>query len=77
VKVLSIQDAGWRFVGLVDGEGCEEAGEVLHVGNVATEADDATCWRGGGWREGEETVDVGEAGEGAVRCCLLLEGSCR
>lgn len=47
-------------VGLLDLEVVEVAGEVLHVGDVAAEADD------GGAGEGEETLDVGEAGEGAV-----------
>ncbi len=43
-----------------DGEGVEHAVDVLHVGDVAADADD------GGGVEGTEAFDVGEAGEGAV-----------
>lgn len=49
-----------RLVGLGEGELGEVAVEVLHVGDVAAEAED------GGVGEGAETLDVGEAGEGAV-----------
>lgn len=51
------------LVGLGEGEVDEMAVEVLHVGDVAAEADD------GGVGEGAETLDVGEAGERAVGCC--------
>lgn len=54
-----------RGVVLVGAEGEEDAFECLHVGDVAAAADY------GGWGvvgEGEETVDVGEAGERAVGC---------
>lgn len=50
---------------MVGAEGEEDAFECLHVGDVAAAADY------GGWGvvgEGEETVDVGEAGERAVGC---------
>jgi hypothetical protein len=45
-----------------DGEGGQEAVQVLHVGDVAAEADD------GGVGEGAEALDVCESGEGAVGC---------
>ena len=50
------------FGGLIfgDGEGVEHAVDVLHVGDVAADADN----RGG--VEGPEAFDVGEAGEGAI-----------
>lgn len=53
---------GVAFGGVVfgDGERVEHAVDVLHVGNVAADADD------GGGVEGTEAFDVGEAGEGAV-----------
>lgn len=47
-------------VGLVDGEIGEVPGQVLLVGDVAAEADD------GGVVEGDEALDICEAGEGAV-----------
>ena len=53
-----------RGVGLVEGEVGEVAVEVLHVRDVAAEADDGLVL------EGAEALDVGEAGEGAVGCCL-------
>lgn len=52
-----------RLVGLVDGELRQVAVEVLHVRDVAAEADD----RGAG--ELAQALDVGEAGEGTVRGC--------
>lgn len=45
---------------LTDVEGLQESVEVLHVGDIAAEADD------GGVGESTEAFDVGEAGEGAV-----------
>ena len=51
--------AGRRVV-FGGGESDEHAVEVLHVGDVAADADD------GCGIEGTEAFDVGEAGEGAV-----------
>lgn len=50
------------FRGMVfgDGKGVEEAVDVLHVGDVAADADY------GGGVEGAEAFDIGEAGEGAI-----------
>lgn len=48
-------------VGLVEREVCQVPIDVLHIGDIAAEADD------GGTSEGGEALDVGEAGEGAVR----------
>jgi len=45
-----------------DGEGVEEAVEVLHVGDVAAETDDA------GVGEGAEALDICESGKGAIGC---------
>jgi len=50
------------LVVFVDGEGLEVAIEVLHVRDVAAEADDCEVV------EAAETLDVGEAGEGTVGC---------
>ena len=67
MQVLGVQ-VGGRWVrgvaGVVffDGEGDEHAGEVLHVGDVAADAEaDAGV-------EAVEAFDVGEAGEGAIGC---------
>jgi hypothetical protein len=48
------------LVVLVDAQGAEEAVEVLHVGNIATKADDGLLVKDA------QTLDVGEAGEGSV-----------
>jgi hypothetical protein len=48
------------LVVLVDAQGAEEAVEVLHVGNIATKADDSLLVKDA------QTLDVGEAGEGSV-----------
>jgi hypothetical protein len=45
-----------------DGEGVQEAVQVLHIGDVAAEADN------GGVGESTEALDICEAGEGAVGC---------
>lgn len=75
VQVLPVQRLGVRRSGVVrgivgrgavggvvlaDGEGEQQPVEVLHVRDVAAEAED------GGFVEGAEALDVGEAGEGAV-----------
>ena len=52
-----------------DRKGSEEAVQVLHVGDVAAEADD------GGVGEYAEALDVCEAGEGAVGCWWEKPGS--
>lgn len=59
---------GFDLVVLMYIEGCEQAVEVLHVGDVATEAEDAAAV------EGTKATDVGESGEGAVRCCSRRHG---
>ena len=51
-----------RGVVFFDGEGVEEAVEILHVGDVAAKADD------GGIGEGAKALDICESGEGAVGC---------
>lgn len=45
---------------LADGEGVEAAVDVLHVGDVAAEAEDDVAV------EGAEALGLGEAGEGAI-----------
>jgi len=47
-------------VGLVEGEVDEMAVEILHIGNVAAEANDR------GLGEGAESLDIGESGQRAV-----------
>ena len=63
MQVLGIEAVARGAVVFARGEGGEEAVEVLHVGDVAADADD------GGVVEGAEPLDVGEAGQGAVGCC--------
>lgn len=60
--VLGVEGMALAGVVFADVEGLKESVEVLHVGDVTTEADD------GGVGENTETLDVGEAGEGAVGC---------
>lgn len=67
MHVLSGEAVACAGVGFFDGEGLEEAVEVLHVGDVAAEANYGGWGAGGG--EGAEALDVCEAGEGAVGCC--------
>ena len=62
MEVLGIQCVTRRGVVLGDVERGKETVEVLHVRDVAAEADD------GGTREDAQALDVGEAGEGAVGC---------
>lgn len=67
VHVLRGEAVTRARVGFFDGEGLKEAVEVLHVGDVAAEADDGGGGAGGG--EGAEALDVCEAREGAVGGC--------
>jgi hypothetical protein len=62
VEVLGVQGVAAGVVGFFDVEAVEETVEILHVGDIAAEAND------GGAGEGAETLDVCEAGEGAVGC---------
>ena len=66
VHVFGGEAVARRGVGFFDREGLEEAVEVLHVGDVAAEADYGGWGAGGG--EGAEALDVCEAREGAVGC---------
>lgn len=67
MHILRGQAVAGTGIGFFDGEGLQEAVEVLHVGDVAAEADDGSGGPGGG--EGAEALDVCEAREGAVRGC--------
>lgn len=60
VQVVCVQGVACCAVCFFRVQRREQAVEVLHVGDVAAEADD------GGVGEGPETLDVGEACEGAV-----------
>lgn len=62
MQVLSIECVAVAGVVFADVERLQQSVEVLHVRDVAAEADD------GAVGEGAETFDVGKAGEGAVRC---------
>ena len=62
MQVFGVHAVACRGVVFFDGEGVEEAVEILHVGDVAAEADD------GGGSEGAEALDVCESGKGAVGC---------
>jgi hypothetical protein len=62
MQVFGVHAVACGRVVFFDGERIQEAVEVLHVGNIATEADDA------GISEGAETLDVCESGEGAIGC---------
>ncbi|KFY83220.1 hypothetical protein V500_10132, partial [Pseudogymnoascus sp. VKM F-4518 (FW-2643)] len=55
VHVLRGQAVAAGGIGFFDGEGLEKAVEVLHVGDVAAEADDGGWGPGGG--EGAEALD--------------------
>lgn len=61
MHVLRGQAVPARGIGFFDGEGLEEAVEILHVGDVAAEANDGGWGAGGG--EGAEALDVCEARE--------------
>ena len=62
VQVARVEHVAGRAVVFVNVEGVEHAVYVLHVGDVAADAED------GGGVENAEALDVGEAGEGAVGC---------
>lgn len=60
MQVLGGEGVAFGGLAFGDGEGVEHAVDVLHVGDVAADADN----RGG--IEGTEALYIGEAGEGAV-----------
>lgn len=69
MQVFGVHAVACGGVVFFDGEGVQEAVEILHVGNVAAEADD------GGVGEGAETLDICKAGERAVGCWWEITGS--
>jgi hypothetical protein len=60
VQVLGVEMVARAGVVFAHGERLEEPVEILHVGDVAAEADDAAV------AEGADAFDGGEAGEGPV-----------
>lgn len=64
MEVFGVEGVADGGVGFFDVEAVEETVEILHVGDVTAKTDDG---RAG---EGAEALDVCEAGEGAVGCCL-------
>ena len=62
MQVGGVEGVAGGAVVLAHGQGGEGAVEVLHVGDVAADAEN------GGGVEFSEALDVGEAGEGAVGC---------
>lgn len=67
MQVLSVEGVAGGAVGFFDVERVEETVEVLHVGDVTAKTNY------GGVGESAETLDVCEAGEGAVRCCCEVD----
>lgn len=63
MQVLGVEGMAGRGVVFGDIEGIEEAVEILHVRDIAADADN------GFGVEGTETLYVCETGEGTVGCC--------
>lgn len=68
MQVFGVEGRAGGAVGFFDVETVEQAVEVLHVGDVATETDD------GGVCEGAETLHICEASEGTVGCLFEPRG---